>query len=114
MSAFFLFSITDIQCGGTVEADLSDAVTIICELGNVDVTTVETVMVYQDDIIIFNETGSSGLASLPDDSITLRYTNEEITIDIAQIQCHQDAVYTVLVNDLLSANSTVVVKSKKT
>ena len=112
MSLFFLFSITDIQCGGAVEADLSDDVTIRCELGNVDVTTAETVMVYQDDIIIFNETGSSGLASSPDGSVTLNYTNEEIIIDTAQIQCHQDAVYTVLVNDLLSDNFTVVVKSK--
>ena len=103
---------TDIKCDDTVAANLFDNVTIRCELGNVDATAVETVAVYHDDILLFNETWSNGKASSSDDAITLRYTHEEIAIDIFKIQCSHDGMYIVLVNNLLGENSTLVIESK--
>ena len=107
-----MFWNTDIRCNGIIEAELNDPVTIRCELGNVETITFETVAVLEDDTVIFNETWTSGTASTPDDSVILTYTAEEIIVNIAQVLCQQDAVYTILINDLIDDNSTVIIKSK--
>ena len=81
-------------------------------MGNLDGITLENIVVLQDDIVLFNETWESGAVSTTDGSITLTYTAEEVTLDIAHMQCQQDAVYTVLVNGLLSDTTKVFIKSK--
>ena len=102
---------TDLHCNGTLEAELDDTVTIICELGNVGTTALEAISVFQDDAVILNETWSNGTASTLDGSLTLTYTAYEIVVNIARIQCHHGAVYTISVNNMLSDNATVVIKS---
>ena len=106
-----MFSNTDLRCNGIIEAELNDAVSISCELGNVETISLEMIAVLQDETVILNETWASGTASTPDDSVTLIYTAGEVIVNIAQVQCQQDAVYTIIINDLLSDSSTVIIKS---
>ena len=83
-----------------------------CKLGNVETTTLETIALLQDGSTVFNESWSSGTASVPDGSINMTYTAEEIFVNIAQVQCNHVAVYTILVNELLSDNTTVLIESR--
>ena len=100
------------RCNETIEADFDDHVTIRCEMGNTEEINFESITVRQDEILIFNETWSSGKASTSDGSVTLTYTTGEIIINIAQLQCNQRGEYTILVDDVLNDTATVYIKSK--
>ena len=67
---------------------------------------------YHDDKKIFDESGNNGTVSSSDGDIILDYTNTDATLFIFSLRCDQDGIYSFIINSILLANASIIVKRK--
>ena len=67
---------------------------------------------YHDDNKIFDERGNNGTVSSSDGDVFLVYTNTDTTVVFFSLRCDQDGIYSFIINSILLANASIVVKRK--
>ena len=110
-NTLYLF-ITALECSDISEGELGSTVNIHCILRNADESIVDRLEVYHNDKKIFDERGNNGTVSSSDGDFILDYTNTDATLFIFSLRCDQDGIYSFIINSILLANASIVVKRK--